>query len=99
MRICLVTAFPPSTQRLNEYGLHLAEQLRSKRSDIVVLADDYSPREPELDGFRVDRCWRFNDLRTPLRGLSAARKAIADVVWVNLGYSTFGDNPLAAFLG
>jgi glycosyltransferase involved in cell wall biosynthesis len=99
MRICLVTAFPPSTQRLNEYGLHLAEQLRSKGSNFIVLADDYSPREPELSGFRVERCWRFNDLRTPLRLLSAARKAKADVVWFNLVYSTFGDNPLAAFLG
>ena len=99
MRICLVTAFPPSTQRLNEYGLHLAEQLRSKQASFIVLADEYEPRRPELAGFRVDRCWRFNDLRTPFRLISAARKHRADVVWFNLVYSTFGDNPLAAFIG
>ncbi len=99
MRICLVTAFPPSTQRLNEYGLHLAQQAREQRADIVVLADDYSPRHPELPGFEVRRCWRFNDLRNPIHILKAARAARADVVWFNLVYSTFGDNPLAAFLG
>ena len=99
MRICLVTAFPPSTQRLNEYGLHLAEQLRHKGCDFVVLADQYAPAQPELPGFRVERCWRFNDLRTPFRLISAARKHRADVVWFNLVYSTFGDNPLAAFFG
>ena len=99
MRICLVTAFPPSTQRLNEYGLHLAEQLRNKSADFVVLADDYAPRDPELPGFHVDRCWSFNDLKTPFRLISAARKHKAEVVWFNLVYSTFGDHPLAAFFG
>ncbi|MGH9524684.1 MAG: glycosyltransferase [Terriglobales bacterium] len=99
MRIGLVTAFPPGTQRLNEYGLNLAEQLRNKSCDFVVLADIYEPIEPELPGYAVDRCWRFNDLGTPFRLLSAARKHKADVVWFNLVYSTFGDNPLAAFVG
>ena len=99
MRICLVTAFPPSTQRLNEYGLHLAEQLRAKQARFVVLADQYEPRQPELPGFTVDRCWSFNDIRTPFKLISAARRAQADVVWFNLVYSTFGDSPLAAFFG
>ncbi|MGZ4818828.1 MAG: glycosyltransferase [Terriglobales bacterium] len=99
MRICLVTAFPPSTQRINEYGLHLATQARDQHADLVVLADQYEPRLPELDGFEVRRCWAFNSLATPWRILAAARDSKADVVWFNLVYSTFGDQPLAAFLG
>jgi glycosyltransferase involved in cell wall biosynthesis len=99
MRICLVTAFPPSTQRLNEYGLHLAQQARELGGDLVILADDYAPRSPELPAFDVRRCWAFNDLRNPLHILKAARAARADVVWFNLVYSTFGDHPLAAFIG
>lgn len=99
MRICLVTAFPPSTQRLNEYGLQLAEQLRNRNTDFVVLADEYEPRLPELAGFRVDRCWRFNDVGTPFRLISSARKHKADVIWFNLVYSTFGDKAVAAFVG
>lgn len=99
MRIGLVTAFPPGTQRLNEYGLNLAEQLRNKNCDFVVLADTFEPMQPELAGYKVDRCWRFNDLATPYRLLTAARKHKVDIVWFNLVYSTFGDKPLAAFVG
>src|SRR6266496_1727407 len=99
MRICLVTAFPPSTQRINEYGLHLAIQARNQHADLTVLADEYEPRQPELDGFNVRRCWSFNSLATPFRILRGARELTADVVWFNLVYSTFGDQPLAAFLG
>src|SRR5512146_1456637 len=99
MRICLVTAFPPSTQRLNEYGLHLAQQVRDQQVELTVLADQYEPRLAELDGFHVQRCWRFNDITNPLRILSAVRRLNPDVVWFNVVYSTFGDNPAAAFLG
>ena len=28
MKICLVTAFPPSRRRLNEYGYHIAQELQ-----------------------------------------------------------------------
>ncbi len=99
MRICLATAFPPSTQRINEYGLHLATQAQAQGADVVVLADQYEPRLPELAGFNVRRCWAFNSLATPFRLLQAARELQPDVVWFNLVYSTFGDQPLAAFLG
>lgn len=99
MRICLVTAFPPSTQRLNEYGLHLAQQVREQQVTLTVLADQYGPRLAELDGFQVERCWGFNDFTTPFRILAAARRLKPDVIWFNLVYSTFGDNPVAAFLG
>jgi glycosyltransferase involved in cell wall biosynthesis len=99
MRICLVTAFPPSTQRLNEYGFNLAQQVREQQVTLTVLADQYAPRLAELDGFDVDRCWRFNDVTTPFRILAAARRLKPDVVWFNVVYSTFGDNPLAAFVG
>jgi len=43
MKVCLVTAFPPSTERLNEYGFHLAKEL--KKQDLIsltVLADQMS---------------------------------------------------------
>lgn len=99
MRICLVTAFPPSHQRINEYGLHLARAAQARDAEVVVLGDEYEPRRAELDEFTVRRCWRFNGLLTPLRILAAVRQIRPDVVWFNLVYSTFGDNPLAAFLG
>ncbi len=98
MRICLVTAFPPSTQRINEYGWHLAVHAK-EHCELIVLADEYQPRLPELDGFEVRRAWGWNDVTNPLRLLKAARELQPDVVWFNLVYSTFGDQPVAAFLG
>lgn len=100
MKICLVTAFPPSRDALNEYGFHIASELRQLRGiDLTVLADEYSPMLPELDGFSVVRCWKFNSLRNPWRVLKAIRREKPDVVWFNLGFASFGGEALPAFLG
>jgi glycosyltransferase involved in cell wall biosynthesis len=100
MKVCLVTAFPPSTERLNEYGFHLAKEL--KKQDLVsltILADQLKRPAEELPEFDVDRCWKFNSISTPLALLRAARKHKPDVVWFNLVFSSFGDKPIPAFLG
>jgi glycosyltransferase involved in cell wall biosynthesis len=100
MKICLVTTFPPSQGGLSEYGLHIAEELRRNPFlSLTVLADEISPAQPELDGFSVERCWRFDDPRSGARILERLRKIKPDVVWFNLLFSTFGRNPLNAFLG
>ena len=100
MKVCLVTAFPPSTERLNEYGFHLAKEI--KKHDLIsltVLADQMSEAVEELPDFDVDRCWKFNSVTTPFALLRAARRHRPDVVWFNLVFSSFGDKPVAAFLG
>jgi glycosyltransferase involved in cell wall biosynthesis len=100
MKICLVTTFPPSQGGLSEYGLHIAEELRRNPFlSLTVLADEISPAQPELEGFSVERCWSFDDPRNALRILERIRKIKPDVVWFNLLFSTFGRNPLNAFLG
>jgi len=96
----VVTAFPPSSERLNEYGFHLAKEL--KRNDLIsltVLADQMDTPAEELADFEVDRCWKFNSITTPFALLRAARKHKPDVVWFNLVFSSFGDKPVPAFLG
>ena len=100
MKICLVTAFPPSRDALNEYGFHIAAELRQLPGiSLTVLADEYSPVEPELEGFSVTRCWKFNSLTNPWRVLKAIRRERPDVVWFNLGFASFGGNALPAFMG
>jgi glycosyltransferase involved in cell wall biosynthesis len=100
MKICLVTTFPPSQGGLSEYGLHLAGELRRNVFlSLTILADKISPTQPELDGFSVQRCWSFDDPANVFRLLQAIRKLKPDVVWFNLLFSTFGRNPLNAFLG
>ena len=100
MKICLVTSFPPSRDALNEYGFHIASELqRIPGIELTVLGDEYSPAQPELDGFSVNRCWKFNSLSNPLRLMRAIKQQKPDVVWFNLGFASFGGTPSSAFLG
>src|SRR5438045_3487910 len=100
MKICLVTAFPPSRRGLNEYGFHIARELqRDPLLSVVILADELPAPEPELEAFDVQRCWGFNSTRNPARLLGALRDIKPDVVWFNLLFSTFGESPLPAFGG
>lgn len=100
MKICLVTAFPPSRDALNEYGFHIASELRRLPGvSLTILADEHSVDAPELDDFNVIRCWKFNNLSNPLRLIKTIREQQPDVVWFNLGFASFGGNALPAFFG
>src|SRR6267142_2373298 len=100
MRICLVTAFPPSKRGLNEYGYHIARELQQDPLlSLTVLADQLETGEPELDGYTVKRVWGMNLLSNPARLLRAVRDIKPDVVWFNLLFSTFGGKPVPAFAG
>jgi len=100
MRICLVSAFPPSRGGLSEYGLHIAEELRSNPFlRLTILADQLPHPQSEQNGFSIIRCWSFNDPTSVVRILRTIRKLKPDVVWFNLLFSTFGTNPLVAFSG
>jgi glycosyltransferase involved in cell wall biosynthesis len=96
----LVTAFPPSRDALNEYGFHLACELRRIPGvSLTILADEYSPAQTELDSFSVVRCWKFNSLANAWRLLRAIWRERPDVVWFNLGFASFGGKPMPAFAG
>lgn len=100
MKICLVTTFPPSTGGLSEYGFHIAQELqRNPFLHLTVLGDKLPHDHLEPEGFRVLRCWSFDDPTSTLRLLSTLQRLKPDVVWFNLLFSTFGRNPLVAFAG
>ena len=69
MKICLVTAFPPSRRGLNEYGFHLRGSCRrDPLLSLTILADELDTHEPELDGLRRHallalRCTVSNPMR------------------------------------
>lgn len=74
MKICLVTAFPPSRHALNEYGFHIAREVRETPGlSLTVLGDDIAGGETELPDYNVIRCWSFNALSNPWRLLRAIR--------------------------
>ena len=100
MKIALVTAFPPSRQGLNEYGFHVANELRQQPGiELTILGDRLPETLPELPGFTVLRCWGFNQLGNPVSLIQAIRSVKPDVVWYNLGFASFGGAALPAFLG
>lgn len=100
MKICLVSAFPPSRRGLNEYGFHIARELqRDPLLSLTVLADELDGPVEELPDYDVVRCWRFDSMTNPLRLLKTIQDIQPDVVWFNLLFSTFGNNPVAAFSG
>jgi glycosyltransferase involved in cell wall biosynthesis len=100
VRIALITSFPPSRHALNEYGFHVADQLRQEPGiDLTVLGDYLSTPADELSGFKVVRCWGFGRHRNPATLLRALWKVKPEVAWFNLGFASFGDRPLPAVLG
>jgi glycosyltransferase involved in cell wall biosynthesis len=100
MRICLVTTFPPSHGGLSEYGFHIAQELqRNSFVRLTILADEISLDAPELEGYSVLRCWSPDRPASSIRLISKLRELNPDVVWFNLLFSTFGNNPLNAFAG
>ena len=100
MKIALVTAFPPSRQGLNEYGFHIANELRQQSGLELTILGDYVPGDAaELPGFSVIRCWGFNRMDNVVSLLRAIRKIKPDVAWYNLGFASFGGKPIPAFFG
>src|SRR5215471_21780015 len=102
MKICFVTAFPPSKLALNEYGYHIARELQADPLiSLTVLGDELDTPEPELPEFDVVRCWKVNRFSNHGKILKCLRELRPDVVWFNLIFSSFGskDSPLAAFSG
>lgn len=100
MKIALVTAFPPSRQALNEYGFHIADELRQQPGiELTILGDNLSEPMPELAHFSVVRCWGFNQLGNAVSLVRAIQRLKPDIVWYNLGFASFGGKPLPAFFG
>jgi glycosyltransferase involved in cell wall biosynthesis len=101
MKICLVTAFPPSRRGLNEYGYHIARELQADPLlSVTVLGDETEGiSTEEMHDFDVRRVWDFNYKTNALRILKTVRDIKPDVVWYNLLFSTFGNHPVAAFCG
>ena len=100
MKLALVTAFPPSRKGLNEYGFHVAEELRRQPGlELTILADYLPEPQPELTEFSVVRCWGFNHLSNPVSLLRAIQRLKLDIVWYNIGLASFGGKPLPAFFG
>ena len=94
MKICAVSAYPPTLAGIADYGAHLAHHLaRDPRVErVTVLADTVPGARPvERDGgVDVHRVWTRDSTGTGVRLLRAVQSLRPDVVWFNLGITMFG---------
>ena len=68
MKLAIITAYPPSTVTLTEYGYYLVKHFRQHRevSEIVLITDKTEGQKNlnfKEDGCKVTvkECWNFND--------------------------------------
>ncbi|MBS1852880.1 MAG: glycosyltransferase [Acidobacteria bacterium] len=100
MKICLITAFPPSRGGLSEYGYHIAQELKQDPMlSLTVLADVVPGVAEKEEDDAVIRCWEFNNRKSIGNILRMIRQIDPDVVWFNLLFTTFGHDPVAALRG
>ena len=100
MKICLVTAFPPSRRGLNEYGFHLARELgRDPLLSLTILADELDSMRRKTRRLRRDALLALRLVWQSGTPAQAIHDIKPDVVWFNLLFSTFGNNPVPAFSG
>ncbi|MEM9040179.1 MAG: glycosyltransferase [Actinomycetota bacterium] len=101
VRLAVVTAVPPSTATLTEYGQHFVNQLAAKPevSDLVVLADDAHGLPDDREGVRHVGAWTFDSILSLPRIVRHVRRERPDVVYFNLHFTSFGSGKVAAALG
>jgi glycosyltransferase involved in cell wall biosynthesis len=101
VRMAVVTAVPPSTSTLTEYGHHLVEQFAAKPEidQLIVFADDSAGLPDDADGITYRAAWTFGSITTPLRILRQIRRDRPDVVFFNTHFTSFGGGKVSAALG
>ena len=95
----VVTALPPSTTTLNEYGFHLTKNLAEIEGldEVVAFHEAGEARLP--DGVRGVPSWSFNSITNPIRLALKIRKEQPDAVLFNIHFTAFGTRKVAAGLG
>lgn len=103
IHLCLISCYPPSNGPLSEYSYHLAENLSKERqiSKITILADITNGRHEVSCNEKIEviRCWKLNDIFTPIHILKHIRDVKADVIYFNLVFRHFSSNRLVNFIG
>lgn len=104
LSLALVTAHPPETGHLAEYGGHLARAYAARSDvDLTVLAPRsdtvQSERPPESTPYEVRRVWTRDSIRGAAALLRAIRNGGFDAVQFNIHMTYFGERNAYRALG
>ncbi len=101
LRIALVTAVPPSTATLTEYGQHLTNHLAhvDDVAEVIVLAEDSHGLPAIPYKCSVVPAWTFDSVLSMPRIVKAVLSSRPDAVMFNMHFTSFGGKKIAAALG
>ena len=99
VHVGVVTALPPSTATLNEYGAHLVEGIRASEAveHLTVFVDD-ADGVPEMRDVDVVPAWTFDSITNLPRLVRNVRRTRPDAVLFNIHFTSFAQGRVAAAL-
>jgi glycosyltransferase involved in cell wall biosynthesis len=97
--LVIVTPFPPSANGIGRYGAYVSAALARRQvfAHITVLTA-VAPNTPPVEqrhGLTIERIWRPDMLDASWKIAVRLQQLHPDLVWFNLGASTWGRSPLA----
>jgi len=100
MKICLVSAYPPTKGNLAEYAYFLAMELAKDLSiySLVILADGRNFEIENKGKIKIIRCWKNNSFFIPIKILINVFRENPDIVHFNLHMRSWGSRNIVNFL-
>ena len=103
LHLAIVTPFPPRLSGIGQYGYHVSRALvRTGVFERVSVLTETAPDTPPVERchrLRIERLWRCNGLDAGWRIAVRLQQLKPDLVWYNLGASSFGRSPAVNVCG
>jgi glycosyltransferase involved in cell wall biosynthesis len=99
MKVCLVSAYPPSKGNLAEYAYFLTRELvkESHISSLTVLSNGENFRIEKKEKVKIIRCWKNDSLLIPIKILINVYRENPDVIHFNIHMRSWGRKKLVNF--
>jgi glycosyltransferase involved in cell wall biosynthesis len=100
MKVCLISAYPPSKGNLAEYAYFLTRELVKEPaiSSLTILANGENFRVEKKRKIKIVRCWKNDSLLIPIKILVNVYKENPDIIHFNIHMRSWGRKNLVNFL-
>ena len=103
MHLVIVSPFPPAITGIGQYGYHVTRALAKSglfaRVNVLAGSQVNGATPNHLGLTEIEYCWEPGQFNARQAILSRLRRLSPDLVWFNLGASTFGKSPWANVSG